>query len=159
MRSKLPDNAFRANAGAVILNEDGWVLALERLKVKGAWQLPQGGLQIGEEAETAVYREIEEETSIRKQHLSLLAVHPDWLAYELSPAQRRPKLGRGQVQKWFLFRFMADEAVIDVINVAGKQEFAQWRWMLFSELTAQVVDFKQPIYEKLALAFAPYLCQ
>jgi putative (di)nucleoside polyphosphate hydrolase len=157
MPPKLPDNVFRANTGAVIINAAGLVLAFERLKMKGAWQLPQGGLAVGEEAEAAVYREIEEETGIRKADLSLLAVHPHWLAYELSPAQRRPKLGRGQVQKWFLFRFIGDENAIDVVNVAGKQEFAHWRWMPFNELTAQVVAFKQPIYQQLAQTFAQYL--
>lgn len=155
--SKLPDNAFRANVGALIINHSGEVLALERLKLHDVWQLPQGGLEPGEEPEEAVYRELLEETGIDAQQLKLLAIYPDWLAYELEKSLRRPKLGRGQVQKWFLFRLQIADELLDLSKATGKPEFSQWRWMKFSDLIARTVAFKQPIYEKLALGFADYL--
>ncbi len=155
--SKLPDNAFRANVGAMIINEAGYVLALERAKLPDAWQLPQGGLEQGEEPEAAVYRELLEETGIQQRDVALLAVYPEWLAYELEKSLRRPKLGRGQVQKWFLFQLQIADAQLDLSKATGKPEFSQWRWMKLQDLIAQTVAFKQPVYEKLAHGFAEYL--
>src|ERR1043166_5390864 len=105
VRSVMPGEYFRAGAGAVILNTHGLVLALERKKIPEAWQLPQGGLERGEDPLAAVLREIGEETGISREELALLGDEPALLAYELPLNMRSEKTGRGQANYWFCFRF------------------------------------------------------
>src|SRR4029079_13769297 len=109
-----PAQYFRAGAGAAIVDSKGLVLALQRADIAGAWQLPQGGLEASEEPLPAALREISEETGIRAQDLTLLAIYPEPLVYELPVSARSEKTGRGQVQYWFLFRFHGSEQSIDV---------------------------------------------
>lgn len=142
---------FRANVGAVIVNANGDALALERSDVAGAWQLPQGGLDANEEPLDGVLREIREETGIVREDLALLAESPEWLSYELPPEMRSRRTGRGQTQRWFLFRFTGDEAAIDP-SAGG--EFSAWRWMPLERLAQLAVSFRQPVYRRLAAEFA-----
>lgn len=150
----LPAQYFRVGAGAVILNDAGLVFAFERREVPGAWQLPQGGLDHGEEPLQAIYRELFEETGIRENDLELIQPHPEPLAYELPAEWRKPKTGRGQVQYWFLFRFKGDEATID-IQKGG--EAAAWQWMPFVNLKNIVTPFRRPLYAKLYDRFQVYI--
>ncbi|UCE90269.1 MAG: NUDIX domain-containing protein, partial [Pseudomonadota bacterium] len=109
----MSDQFFRASAGAVIMNSKGLVLACRRSDVAGeAWQLPQGGIKVGEDPLDAVYREIAEETAIPREQLELVGVAPQWLTYELPEAYRSKKTGRGQTQKWHLFYFSGQTAEI-----------------------------------------------
>jgi putative (di)nucleoside polyphosphate hydrolase len=151
---KKPAEYFRAGAGAVIINDKGLVLALERAAIKGAWQLPQGGLKKGEEPLDAAYREIEEETGIVREDLELLSKSLAPLVYELPPEARSEKTGRGQVQYWFLFRFRGNDGSI---NVERGGEFRAWRWLPFPELIASTVEFRRPVYRKLEELFRAYL--
>jgi putative (di)nucleoside polyphosphate hydrolase len=145
---------FRANAGAMIIDRKGRVLACERAKVATAsWQMPQGGLEPGEDALEAAYREAEEETGIPKSKLELLAIAPRWLSYELPPELRSEKTGRGQTQRWHLFRFVGEDADIRL----DPREFRAWRWWDVKPLLAQVVEFRRPIYEELFEIFAEHL--
>jgi len=154
MKNKKHPQTFRANVGAAILNTDGLVLALERKEIPGSWQFPQGGLDEGEEPLEAVKREILEETGIEASHLELLAAHPDWLAYEFPADVRADKKWRGQVQKWFLFRFMGSD---EAITMGDGKEFSAWEWISMQELFPRVVSFKQPIYQELSEYFEEYL--
>ena len=150
---KLPQT-FRANVGAVILNADGLVLALERKKIPGSWQFPQGGLDEGEDPLEAVKREIREETGIEEAHLELLSSIPRWLAYELPEDLRSQKIGRGQVQKWFLFRFTGPD---EAITMGDEKEFRAWEWTSMQNLLPKVVSFKQPVYQDLGEYFKEHL--
>ena len=144
---------FRAGVGAILLNEDGKVLGLERRDIPGAWQLPQGGLEENETPVEAVKREIHEETGIEASNLEFIASMPRWLAYELPEEARRKKLGRGQVQRWFLFRFRGSD---EAITLGDQKEFRAWKWIGMDELTSIVVSFKQPVYQELAEYFKSY---
>ena len=141
---------FRASVGAVITNGRGQVLALERSDTLGAWQFPQGGLDAGEEPLDAIFREVQEETGITEAQLTLIRQHPQLLSYELPPQWRTPKVGRGQTQRWFLLRFMADDHAI-CLPYPG--EFRQWRWLTFPELMPLVADFRQDLYQALDQEF------
>jgi putative (di)nucleoside polyphosphate hydrolase len=145
---------FRAGVGAIILNKDGLVLGLERKDILGAWQFPQGGLKADETPLQAVKREIQEETGIGEDDLELLSTLPRWLAYELPEEVRTKKLGRGQVLRWFLFRFKGQDRAITLGN---KKEFKAWKWSSMDEMVSIVVSFKQPIYQELAEYFRLYL--
>ena len=154
MTSSTPRSApqfFRASVGAVILNADGEALAGERSGVAGAWQLPQGGLKAGEEPLDAVIREIQEETGIDARDLTILGEHPQLLSYELPAELRSAKTGRGQTQRWFLFRFDGDPASI-VLPRGG--EFSAWRWMPLAQLAEETAPFRRQVYRLLAAEFA-----
>jgi putative (di)nucleoside polyphosphate hydrolase len=143
---KVPALYFRAGAGAVIMNRGGLVLALERLDVPGSWQLPQGGLKESESPLQAMYREVREETGIRRKDLELVDAYPEPLAYELPMKAWSEKTGRGQVGYWFLVRYQpADESV----NLKGSREFKSWEWIPFDQLIARVVEFRKPVYRRL----------
>jgi putative (di)nucleoside polyphosphate hydrolase len=145
--------SFRAGVGAIILNEDGKVLGLERKDIPNAWQMPQGGLEENETPEQAVKREIREETGIEERNLELIASTFGWLAYELPEEARGKKIGRGQVQRWFLFRFKGPD---EAITLGDKKEFRGWKWVKMDELTSMVVAFKRPVYQDLAEYFKSY---
>lgn len=153
---KKPAEYFRAGAGALIINGKGLALALERAGIAGAWQLPQGGLKKGEEPIDAAYREIAEETGITEHDLDLLKGAPELLAYELPAEARSEKTGRGQVQYWFLFRFRGKESAIDV-DPGG--EFRAWQWLSISDLLELTVEFRRPVYRRLAEMFVENLAR
>lgn len=144
---------FRAGVGAIILNESGQVLGLERRDIPGAWQFPQGGLKQDEAPLDAVMREILEETGIEANDLDLLTPASSWLAYELPEEARNKKIGRGQVQRWFLFRFTSHD---EAITLGDGKEFKAWKWMSMAEMTSNVVSFKQSVYQDLAEEFISY---
>ena len=94
------DEFFRANVGAVITRADGAVLALRRADIdEESWQLPQGGIRAGEQAEDALRREIEEEVGLTSNDYTIIGHSEEWLAYELPPEYRSPKVGRGQADR------------------------------------------------------------
>lgn len=138
---------YRAGVGAVVKGPGGKVLVLERIDVPGAWQLPQGGLEIGEEPIEAIKREIREETGIKEIDLRLLSPDPRLLAYELPREFRSKKTDRGQVQLWFLFCFEGSD---EEITLGDKKEFRNWKWMSMDNLVSIVVPFRKLVYQELA---------
>ncbi|MGB7872784.1 MAG: RNA pyrophosphohydrolase [Anaerolineales bacterium] len=150
-RKKAPHaQTFRACVAAVILGKKGKVLAFERNDIPGSWQFPQGGLGEDESPLESVKREIREETGIKAGNLELLSTASRLLAYELPEEARTKKLGRGQVQYWFLFRFTGQD---EAITLGDKKEFRAWKWMTMKKLVATVVSFKRPVYQALAKDF------
>jgi putative (di)nucleoside polyphosphate hydrolase len=147
---KFPAQYFRAGVGAAIVDRRGWVLALERADLPGAWQLPQGGMERSEAPLDAAKREVNEETGIREKNLDLLDSFPEPLVYELPVEARTRKSGRGQVQYWFLFKFKGRDLDLDL---GEANEFRQWKWMPFSEILKQVVEFRRPVYQRLQQRF------
>lgn len=139
------DAFFRANVGACVTDGNGRVLALRRHGVTpAAWQMPQGGLALGEAPRDAVLRELHEETGLAPAAVTLVDEYPDWLVYELPPEWRRPKAGLGQAQKWFLLR-AADDALV----VPDGQEFDAYEWITPADLLQRVVPFRRPVYAQL----------
>jgi putative (di)nucleoside polyphosphate hydrolase len=128
----------------VVLGPEKRVLAIERSKTPGAWQLPQGGLHDGETPLEAAYRELEEETGLLSGYVALVAEHPGWLAYELPEAYRSAKTGLGQCQKWFLFRYDGEDSRV---RLALGGEARAWAWLDLRDLTASIVEFRRPMYE------------
>jgi putative (di)nucleoside polyphosphate hydrolase len=154
----MTSQTFRANVGIAVARADGWVLALERVDQPDRWQMPQGGLNVGEEPAEAALRELQEETGLRPEHVELVAEHPEWLAYELPPGRRRDERARGQVQKWFLYRFLGTDDDIDLEPPRGKrQEFKAFRWMELGELAESMWEVKRPIYRSLFAEWAERL--
>ena len=156
------DLPYRDNVGAVLFSRAGLVLVARRADlpnaegVAGGWQLPQGGLDPGEDPRLALFRELEEE--IGTARAEILAEHPDWLRYDLPPGLIGRALGgryRGQRQRWFALRFTGVDADIR-LDLDPHPEFDAWRWAELAELPGLAVDFKRPIYEVLARDFARF---
>jgi putative (di)nucleoside polyphosphate hydrolase len=152
---------FRANVGVVVLDSVGNVLAFERAaqdpaQSTGQWQLPQGGVDAGEEPEQAWSRELEEETGLGRSEVTLLDEYPEWLVYELPSEARHQGHVRGQAQKWFIVRLHPD-AKPDPVAAAERRderaEFRAYKWTTMSALALEVWPVKRAIY----LALAEYL--
>ena len=148
---------YRPCAGIMLVNAVGQVWVGERHNFPGAWQMPQGGIDAGEDPRAAALRELTEETSIA--NVAFLAEAPDWLKYDL-PMELAGKAWkgrwRGQMQKWFAFRHLGDDSEIDVSGVASP-EFGRWKWVELDELPRLIVDFKRPLYEALVETFRPHI--
>ena len=153
---------YRPNVGAVLFNAAGLILVARRADMPnaegaaGGWQLPQGGMDKGEDPAVAVFRELEEE--IGTARAEILAEHPEWLNYDLPPELIGKALGgkyRGQTQKWFALRFLGTDAEIR-LDLDPHPEFDAWRWARLAELPGMAVPFKRAIYERLAVDFARF---
>jgi putative (di)nucleoside polyphosphate hydrolase len=151
-RAALP---YRLNVGAVVFGPDGRVLVARRVGLD-SWQLPQGGIDAGEDPRVAVFRELAEEIGTAK--VAVLGEHPDWLEYDL-PDELIGKAFkgrfRGQRQKWFALRFLGEDRDV-VLDADPHPEFDAWKWVPLAELPDLAVSFKRRIYEVLARDFAAY---
>ena len=162
---KSPDQLpYRPCVGVALFNRAGLVWVGRRAdapdEAEGAgtwWQMPQGGLDDGEDPYAGALRELYEETSIRS--VAVISEAPGWFTYDLPPELIGQSWGgryRGQKQKWFALRFSGSEDEIDVLHPGGgkhKSEFSEWRWAPLKELPELVVHFKRGVYEKVAEAF------
>ena len=156
MNDALP---YRPCAGVMLVNRDGRVFVGQRIdSTLEAWQMPQGGIDAGEDALAAALRELGEETGITPDKVELIAVAPGEFTYDL-PEELVGKLWggrwRGQVQRWFLFRFTGQDADIDIAT--AHQEFRAWRWIDPEDLPRLIVPFKRALYEAVLAAFRPHL--
>jgi putative (di)nucleoside polyphosphate hydrolase len=146
---------YRRGVGVMLLNARGEVFVARRIDTTAeAWQMPQGGIDAGEDPETAALRELEEETGLKPEHVQMLARAPGWLTYDL-PAELVPVLWkgkyRGQEQAWFALRLVADERAI---NIATEHpEFSEWKWLPMQQLPEVIVPFKRAMYQQIVRAF------
>lgn len=150
---------YRPAVGVMLLNAEGQVFVGQRLdSTLEAWQMPQGGMDEGEDAEAAALRELEEETGITADLVEIVARCPEELRYDL-PEELIGKLWkgkwRGQRQTWFLMRFTGSDA--DVRLDAHEQEFRTWKWADPVELPTMIVPFKRALYEDVLRRFADWL--
>ena len=154
--AKLP---YRKNVGVMLMNRDGHVFVGQRLdRDQAAWQMPQGGIDKGENARTAALRELEEETGVSPSLVEVVAETDDWLAYDL-PHDLVPNIWkgrfRGQKQKWFLFRFLGND---DQVNIeTDHPEFSEWRWSPPDQLLLNIVPFKREVYARVLDEFAEHI--
>jgi putative (di)nucleoside polyphosphate hydrolase len=118
------------------------------------WQMPQGGIDKGEDPRAAGMRELYEETSVRSAEI--IAEAPEWYKYDLPAHLVGKSWGgryRGQTQKWFALRFTGEDGEIDLHPPGHKQEFEAWRWAPVNEVLDLIVPFKRPVYEQVIAVF------
>ena len=156
---------YRPCAGMMVFNRDGLVFigrrssGPEHIDATHVWQMPQGGIDDGEEPYPAALRELYEETNIRS--VEKLGEIADWLTYDIPREIVGEAWGgkyRGQKQKWYALRFTGDDSEIDISNPAGTHhpEFIAWRWVAMRELPDLVVPFKRPTYERVIAEFGKF---
>ncbi|MBR1207794.1 MULTISPECIES: RNA pyrophosphohydrolase [unclassified Bradyrhizobium] len=161
------DKPYRPNVGIALFNGDGRVLIGHRIKDDGPeivlpgleWQMPQGGIDAGEDPRQAVMRELWEETgAVNADYLG----ETDWMTYEFpdydGPASHRLAKFRGQRQKWFALRFTGRDEEIDPLTPRNGQpaEFDQWRWERLDRVADLVVPFRRDVYRAVAIRFAEF---
>lgn len=147
---------FRPNVGIVLHNDRGQVLWARRVGPGDGWQFPQGGIDRGESAEQALFRELREEVGLGQADVEVRGATKGWLRYRVPRRLRRDDGFRGQKQKWFLLRLLADPAAVCVAQ-GSEPEFDDWRWVSYWYPVGQVVAFKREVYRRALQELAPRL--
>ncbi|WP_328799526.1 RNA pyrophosphohydrolase [Sandaracinobacteroides hominis] len=157
----MKDLPYRAGVGVMLVNGAGRVFVGQRFdSVVEAWQMPQGGIDPGEDPYQAALREMEEETGVKPHLVELIAGTDDWLTYDLPPEL----VGtiwkgryRGQRQRWYALRFLGTDADVDLMAhaAAGHAEFKAWQWADLAQLAELIVPFKRDLYRQLVAELGP----
>ncbi len=154
------DRPLRRCVGIALFNREGRVWLGKRRTSSGheanrsyQWQLPQGGIDSGENPEDAVFRELHEETGVRNARI--IGEIDDWLYYEFPPelTQDRFMRHKGQTQKWYALLFTGEDSEVDL--EVHEPEFETWRWAALEEITDLVIPFKRDVYERVVKEFGP----
>jgi putative (di)nucleoside polyphosphate hydrolase len=162
---RFEDLPYRPCVGVMLLNRDGRVFigrridGPEHVDLTHAWQMPQGGIDRGEDPWQAALRELREETNVRS--VEKLGEIAEWLRYDIPRelvGQAWKGKYRGQMQKWFALRFTGPDSEIDVAHPDGadEAEFAAWRWEPVQNVPRLIVPFKRTVYERVVAEFAKY---
>ena len=151
------DRPYRPCVGIMLINQQGDIFGGQRLDNRAeAWQMPQGGIDEGEDVETACFREMREEIGTNKA--DILRLHPDWLNYDI-PRPLADNLWsgayRGQTQKWVALRFTGEDTDINIQT--EDPEFISWQWLSPDQLIQRAVPFKRDVYTNIMAEFKDLL--
>ena len=153
------ENGYRRGVGVMLLNREGKVFVGARIdNTDEAWQMPQGGMDKGEEPWDTALREVQEETGISPRLVEKIAACPERMKYDLPPELQGKLWGgkwRGQDQDWFLARFLGTDADVNIHT--EHPEFREWKWIAPEQLPDLIVPFKRELYRQLLREFADYL--
>jgi putative (di)nucleoside polyphosphate hydrolase len=145
----IDSKGYRPNVGIILCNDEGRVFWAKRKGVNSC-QFPQGGIDCDEDPETAMYRELWEETGLTQKHVQLLGRTRYWLRYKLPDRYIRKHslpLCIGQKQIWYILRLVSDEKNVR-FDCGDKQEFDGWRWVDYWDPLSDVIYFKRKVYKK-----------
>ena len=152
------DHLYRRGAGIMLLNREGKVFVAARIdNPEDAWQMPQGGLDDGEEPWPGILRELEEETGIPPRLVEKVAECPERLRYDLPDELQGKMWGgkwKGQLQDWYLCRFTGRDEDVDIAT--EEPEFCDWKWVAPADLPDLIVPFKRDLYRRLIAEFADH---
>jgi len=149
---------FRSNVGIILSRDDASLLLGGRIGQAG-WQFPQGGMQVDESPEDAMYRELEEEIGLTRGDVEILGQTDDWLHYLLPERYIRhgsKPLCIGQRQRWFMLRLVSSEQQLD-LERSDKPEFDRWRWVDYWRPVKEVIYFKRQVYVSALAELAPLI--
>ncbi len=150
---------YRKCVGLVLANAEGLVFVGQRIDAEvEAWQMPQGGVDKGEDPRDAALRELWEETGVRPDLVEVAGETDDWISYDL-PHEIVPRIWKGrykgQKQRWFLLRFLGSDADVNIRT--EHPEFSEWRWLASDEVLASIVPFKRAVYAQVLAEFREQL--
>lgn len=160
-KNNIDQDGYRKNVGIVVCNVHCQVLWARRVRHDG-WQFPQGGVHLGESATEAVFRELQEEIGLQASDVCLLGSTEKWLKYDVpylskaSSSDNCARPFRGQKQRWFLFRLLAEEFCVR-LDTSATPEFDQWRWVEYWQPLQHIVAFKKLVYQQALTELAPLL--
>ncbi|NBV05955.1 MAG: RNA pyrophosphohydrolase [Proteobacteria bacterium] len=153
--SEKPDYLYRSGVGIMIINSEKKIFVGKRIDNNSdAWQMPQGGLDAGESEDTAMLRELKEETGITEDNVKLLKKSDIHYYYNLPYKLQKKFWGGkylGQKQRWYLIEFLGDDSVINVKT--EDPEFSEWKWVGKSDIVSSIVSFKCEMYEDVLKEF------
>jgi len=148
---------YRKGVGMVIVNRKGQFFLGKRIGAD-AWQFPQGGIDEGETPEVALYRELYEETGLKKEKVEIIDISKKWLVYHIPHVfQRSNKKYDGAMQKWFLLRFIGEDGDDINLNATEHAEFDSWKWSDRKTAIKSVIKFKKKVYESILQEFSNIL--
>lgn len=152
------DRPYRPCVGLMLIDARGLVFVAQRIdQVAEAWQMPQGGIDEGEDPRAAALRELTEETAIPGERVRILAESADWIPYDLPPAiADKVWKGRfrGQTQKWYLLRLEGPDSLIDLET--DEPEFNAWKWVPVDDVVEYAIAFKRENYARIVEEFRPH---
>ena len=154
----LDREGYRPNVGIILLNTNNEVWWGKRVK-EHSWQFPQGGIKYGETPEQAMFRELQEETGLRQEHVKVVGRTRNWLRYEVPPHFIRREIRghyRGQKQIWFLLRMLGRDSDIN-LRLTNTPEFDAWRWHQYWVPLDVVIEFKRDVYLKALQELSRFL--
>jgi putative (di)nucleoside polyphosphate hydrolase len=157
---KRNDNLYRSGVGIMLINRDKMIFVGKRIDNNSdAWQMPQGGIDIGESEDLAMFRELREETGISKNDVIFLQKSSQYFYYDL-PYKLQKKFwgGRyfGQKQRWYLLEFSGDGSSIN-LKTENHQEFSHWKWISKEKIINSIVFFKRDLYRSVINEFSNFL--
>ncbi len=157
--SEKPDYLYRSGVGIVIINQNKQIFVGKRIdNHSDAWQMPQGGLDAGEEEDDAMLRELREETGIIAADVKLIKKSERYYYYNLPYKLQKKFWGGkylGQKQRWYLIEFLGNESAINIKT--EDPEFSEWKWIEKVEVVSSIVSFKREMYEDVLNEFANLL--
>lgn len=139
------DSYFRAGAGTIIFNDSGEVVVFKRVRKGAGWQFSQGGLDVGEDPLEGAVRELQEETGITADQITLIGEYPGWVSYEIPEKNKFNQEYRGQSQRWFFAKLLPG-VEID-LERAVEPEFNDYKWVTYESAVADIVEFKRDMNE------------
>ncbi len=150
------DSLYRPGVGLAIFNQQGFVFVAERLDSPNSWQMPQGGIDEGEDFSVAAFREMEEEIGTRNARI--IGMMEEWIYYDI-PERTAKKLWdgkyKGQRQKWIALEFLGKDEEIN-LDFHEHPEFSRWKWISIDELKDHAVHFKKKVYKEVMKNFREY---
>ena len=157
--STKPDYLYRSGVGIMLINRDKEIFVGKRIDNNSdSWQMPQGGLDVGESEDAAMLRELKEETGIVESSVKILQKSRDHYYYNLPYKLQKKFWGGkylGQKQRWYLLEFTGDEKLINVTT--EDPEFSEWKWIEKAKIISAIVGFKRELYEDVIKEFSIYL--
>ena len=147
---------YRRGVGMIIMNHEGRFWLGKRIGTN-AWQFPQGGIDKGETVREAMYRELHEETGLKKEVIEIVSISKKWLVYHIPHLfQRQNKKYDGAMQKWYFLKFIGKDTEID-LNATGHAEFDDWKWGDKATAITSVIKFKRDVYKSIFKEFKDVL--
>jgi putative (di)nucleoside polyphosphate hydrolase len=154
-----PDYLYRSGVGIMLINSDNKIFVGKRIDNNSdAWQMPQGGIDAGEDEDMAMFRELFEETGIIASNVEILGRSQRHFYYNLPYKLQKKFWGGkylGQKQRWYIVRFTGDDSAINVTTETP--EFSQWKWIGREEILSAIVKFKRDLYREVINEFSSFL--
>ena len=154
-----PNHLYRSGVGILLVNQNKKIFVGKRIDNQSdSWQMPQGGIDVGEDEDVAMFRELQEETGISSQFVKIIKKSDNYFYYDLPYKLQKKFWGGkylGQRQRWYLLEFLGDDSNINITT--QEPEFSEWKWVEKVDLLNLIVSFKRELYQQIISEFTDFL--